>query len=156
MKLVPLALIALFMPIMGGGYASLGGARPDLAVAFMVAGSVRRCAVLPLFALLLVCAAFRLVLTPVEARGEGIALGALSLLVPVTVRLFRLRGLLTTGLLTAGALSILAVATALWHKGAGAPGTGLPPLPHLGLALLLTLAYTGVFLGLIPAAEDRR
>ena len=155
MMLVPWALIALILSVSGGGYVSFAGARPDLAVAFMVAGSVRRCAALQLVPLLMLFAAVRFALTPVDARGECFALAGLALLVPAAVRLMRLRGFLAAALLTAGAIAVLVTATALWHKAAGAPGTGLPPLPHLGLGLLLTLAYAGAFMGLLPAGEDR-
>jgi hypothetical protein len=120
----------------------------------MVAGATRRYPAGLLVTFTLGLCAVRHVLSPPGAAGECLVLAVVVLAVAGLARRHPVRGVPTFVLLAAGAFGGLVTLTALWQKGTGLP-TALPPAALLGLSSLLTVAYAGAFVLLIPDAAER-
>ena len=142
------AAVAAVLPIAGGGYLGWTGARPDVAVAFVAAGSAGRAPAARLLLAALFLCAVRYALVPPDARGESIGLGAVAILVVLVAAVSPMRGRIHFLASLAGGYGGLLAFTAAWQKAAGS-AVALPPLSVLTLSFTMTVVVSAAFLRLL-------
>ena len=149
------AFIAVLVPVLGGAYAGAGAARPDVLLAYVAASSARRPSPVAFVPLVLALCAARLALSPPDALGECLGFLAAGAALMVAHRVLPVRNLAGLLLSVTGAFLSLALIAAVWEKGMGTPGGGLPPLAQLACSLALTAAASAAFSILLAAPEER-
>ena len=156
MSVLPWALIALVLPILGGGFLQIGGARPDIYLAFMVAAVGNRHPTLVLAPTFLGLCGIRYLAGPPEARGECIGLLGICLALLAAGALVPLRSArVALGVYLPAAFGGLALFTAIWEKGTGGRAA-LPSAGAIALSLILTALYAAAFSQLMPYQETGR
>jgi hypothetical protein len=152
-NLFPWAVIAQLVPMVSGSYLSLGGGRPDAALAFMIAGSVRRHPPLVLVGYAGGLCGVRLFLSPPDALGECAAFAAVALIVLGATRVRPVKGVFPAALVVAGSYGSFAALTVLCQKGL-AGVVAVPPTSALLVSVLMTGGYAAAFGLLIPQGRE--
>ncbi|HNR99745.1 MAG TPA: hypothetical protein PKX48_12385 [Planctomycetota bacterium] len=149
----PWALLVLLVPVLGGGFLSLGAARPDLPLAFIGAAAARRDSLVALVPPCAALCAARHALCPPDGRTEALVFTLAAAALIGLHRLVRIDGRGAVPLLTGAAFVVLIAGTALLQRSTGGSVT-LPALPVMAGALVYTTAAAAVFAALLPAPRS--